>query len=247
MKAVILGIEPEVRIVDVTHEVAPHDVLEAAFRLRCAFSFFPHGSVHVVVVDPGVGSGRRPLLMVTENHRFVAPDNGVLGLVDQVEEVRAVYHMTAAHYFRPRVSATFHGRDVFAPAAAWLIRGIDPANLGEPVEDWKRLSMPASRIAEDGTLQGVVLDVDRFGNACTGIPRSLLERLAAEAGPLVMEAAGTQVGRQVEAYHEIAQGETAFLVNSSDLVEIAARERSAARDLGLKRGDPVKIRRAPAP
>jgi S-adenosylmethionine hydrolase len=242
MKAVIVGIQPEARIVDITHDVPPHDVLDAAFRLRCAFAFFPHGSVHVVVVDPGVGSRRRPLLMITENHRFVAPDNGVLSLVGDVEEVRTVYHMTAGHYFRPEVSATFHGRDVFAPAAAWLTRGVDPENLGEPVEDWKRLSIPPARITGEGTLQGVVLAVDRFGNVSTCIPRSLLEQFAASAGALVLEAAGARVGRQVEAYHEIARGETAFLVNSAGLVEIAANQRSAARDLGLKRGDKVEIK-----
>src|SRR5262245_20668884 len=120
MKGVILGLHPGVRIVDVSHEIAPHDVVEGAFRLRCAFPSFPSGSIHVAVIDPGVGSARRPLLMVTDSHRFLAPDNGVLSLVPEVEEIRAVYHLTAAHYFRSPVSATFHGRDVFAPCAAWL-------------------------------------------------------------------------------------------------------------------------------
>ena len=244
MKAVLCGIAPEARIVDVTHEIPPHDVLDAAFHLRCAFSFFPAGSVHLAVVDPEVGSSRRPLLMVTENHCFVAPDNGILSLIPEVEAVSAVYHMTATRYFRSKVSATFHGRDVFAPAAAWLALGIEPAEFGEPVEDWRRLEIPAAKIMGSGAIQGMVLAVDRFGNICTDIQRSMLEQFRQmHDQDLALETGSHLIARQVEAYHSIPEGETAFLINSLDLVEIAAKQRSAASELGVKRGDLVRIRK----
>ena len=243
MKGVILDIQPEAVIVDVTHEVAPHDILEAAFHLRCAFPYFPTGSVHVAVVDPGVGSARRAILAVTENHRFIAPDNGVLGLLEEVEEVRSVIHLTASRYFRSSISATFHGRNVFAPAAAWLSRGIDPESMGDRIDDWNRLQLPVPRMTEEGTVTGVVLGIDRFGNVTTAISRALVERLLEQSpGELVLEAEGRRISRQVRAYYEIGREDAAFLFNSSDLLEIAANRRSAAQVLGLKRGDRVVLK-----
>ncbi len=181
--------------------------------------------------------------MVSENHRFFAPDNGVLSLISEVEEIRTVYELTSSHYFRSPVSETFHGRDVFAAAAGWLSRGIDPAQFGEAVEDWKKLEMPRTRNTPEGAVRGIVWSVDRFGNLISGIPRSALESLRKKAGgPLSLIAGEHTVSREVKAYHEIPEGETAFLVNSADLVEIAAQRKSAARALGLKRGDAVEIR-----
>ena len=243
MKGVIAGIAPTASVVDLSHDIAPHDILDGAFRVRCGFSYFPSGTAHVVVVDPGVGSARRPILMVTENHRFVAPDNGVLSLIPEVEEIRAVYHMTAVHYFRAPVGHTFHGRDVFAPAAAWLTRGIEPSNFGDPVEDWKRLEVPRTRTTEEGTVKGIVWSVDRFGNVITGIPRSAVDALrAGKDGPLELQAGKHVISNEVKAYHEIAKDAAGFLLNSFDLVEIAASRRSAAKALGLKRGDAVELR-----
>jgi S-adenosylmethionine hydrolase len=243
MKGVIAGIHPTVPVVDLSHEVAPHDILDGAFRVRCGFSYFPPATAHVVVVDPGVGSARRPILMVTENHRFVAPDNGVLSLVSDVEEVRAVYHMTAQHYFRAPVGDTFHGRDIFAPAAAWLARGIEPSNFGDAIEDWKRLEVPRTRTTEEGTVKGIVWSVDRFGNVITGIPRSAVETLrASKEGPLEVQAGKHVISTEVKAYHEIVKDSAGFLLNSFDLLEIAASRRSAAKGLGLKRGDAVELR-----
>jgi hypothetical protein len=247
MKGVIAGIHPEAMVVDLTHEVSPHDVLDGAFRIRCGFPWFPPASIHVVVVDPGVGSARRPLLLLTENHRFLAPDNGVLSLVSEVEEVRGVYHLTATHYFRTPVSDTFHGRDVFAAAAAWLSKGLEPERLGDPIDDWKRLEVPRTRTTPEGWVRGIILSADRFGNLITGIPRSAVESLREKAnGPLALHAGPHTLTAEVRAYHEIPEGGAAFLVNSFDLVEIAANRKSAARALGLKRGDAVEIRaRAP--
>lgn len=243
MKGVIAAVDPSAAVVDLSHDIAPHDVLDGAFRLRCGFPWFPPATNHVVVVDPGVGSARRPILMVTENHRFVAPDNGVLSLVPEVEEVRAVYHMTAVHYFRSPVGHTFHGRDVFAPAAAWLAKGIDPSNFGDAIDDWKRLEVPRTRTTPEGTVKGIIWSVDRFGNAISGIPRSAVEALRAKAdGPLVLRAGKHTISSEVKAYHEIPKDTAAFLINSFDLVEIAANRRSAARALELKRGDAVEIR-----
>ncbi|MGD8376849.1 MAG: SAM-dependent chlorinase/fluorinase [Acidobacteriota bacterium] len=243
MKGVLLRVLPSATVVDLTHEVLPHDVLDGAFRLRCGFPWFPQGTIHVVVVDPGVGSARRPLLVVSENHRFLAPDNGVLSLIPEVEEVRSVHHLTSTHYFRNPVSDTFHGRDVFAPAAGWLAKGIDPAQFGERIDDWVRLELPRTRTMPDGSLRGVIWSVDRFGNVVSGISRVELEALRGQASAPLEVVAGThRIGLEVRSYHEIPKGGAAFLVNAAERVEIAAPRASAARALGLKRGDTIDIR-----
>jgi len=242
MKGVILGINPDARIVDLSHEVAPHDIVDGAFRLRASFAHFPPATIHVVVVDPGVGSARRPILMTSEHHRFVAPDNGVLTMVPDVETVGSVYHMTAEHYFRSPVSNTFHGRDVFAPAAAWLSRGLEPAKFGDPIGDWVRLDLPKARISSSGAIKGTLLSSDRFGNAITNIPRELVEVVRQKSpGALSLRTTKHLVTREVRAYEEITGDAPAFLFNSLDLVEIALNRRSAIRALGLKRGDPIEL------
>src|ERR1700747_793508 len=166
LKGVILKINPEANIVDITHNVAPFDLLDGALAIGSAYSYFPARTIHVVVVDPGVGTDRRPLLVTAENQYFVAPDNGVLSLIYEREENVVARHVTAEHYYLQPVSKTLHGRDVFAPVAAWLSKGWQTASMGEEITDYKKFALPKPKAA-DGVAKGVVMRVDAFGNLVT--------------------------------------------------------------------------------
>src|ERR1700733_3897590 len=169
MKGVIVDIVPEAQIVDISHAVQPFDVLDGALTIAQAYSYFPNGTVHLVVVDPGVGTARRPILLSTGPHYFVAPDNGVLSLVYAREPRLQVRHIHAEHYYRQPVSNTFHARDIFAPVAAYLAKGVESAKFGEEISDYIRFNAPKPKLADAQTLRGVVLKVDRFGNMITNI------------------------------------------------------------------------------
>jgi S-adenosylmethionine hydrolase len=230
MKGVVLGIAPEVRLVDLSHEVARHDVLEAALVLEAAVPFFPDGSIHVAVVDPGVGGPRRGLVIAASRQRFVGPDNGVFTpvLLDLGWEA---FELTAPEYRLAEVGATFHGRDVFAPAAAHLARGAPPERFGRPVEDPVRLAWPAARRTADG-VTGEVVHVDRFGNLVTSIRMRDLP-------PDPMIEVGGRSLPLVHTYGSAATGALVGLVGSSGRLEVAVREGNAARILGVGRGTAV--------
>ncbi|SRR5581483_2352995 len=242
MKGVLLSICPSARLVDLTHDLAPGDIRGAALALEAALPFFPEGTVHLVVVDPGVGTARRPLALRARRHYLVGPDNGVF--TPFVEGAAAVA-LTAPEYRRAQVSRTFHGRDVFAPAAAYLAAGVPLERLGPPVPDPVRLPIPGSRL-EAGALVGEVLDVDRFGNLLTSIEATRLGELPG-SGPLRVEVAGHTIGGLVEAFAAGAAEAAAAIVGSTGRVEIFVRDGSAARRLGVGRGAPVRVRRAPEP
>jgi S-adenosylmethionine hydrolase len=242
MKGVMLGICPDVMLVDLTHEIAPHDVLEGALQLGAAYRYFPAGTIFLAVVDPGVGSARRGIAVEAGDYRFVAPDNGVLTVVFREAPPRRVVDLSERRYARPTVTRTFEGRDRFAPAAAWLAKGTQLAALGRPVSDYHRLEIPIAEIRGDA-LVGVVLVVDRFGNLVTNIDRRTFEAFGRQ-GPIRILAGGTAVERLVSTYAEIAAGEVCALFGSSDHLELAANAVSAAAALGLGRLAPVEIRRA---
>jgi S-adenosyl-L-methionine hydrolase (adenosine-forming) len=169
MKGVILEIAPEAQIVDISHAVQAFDILDGALTISQAYSYFPSGTVHMVVVDPGVGTARRPLILTGDRHLFVAPDNGVLSLIYDRQERLSVRHVTAEHYFLPQRSNTFHGRDIFSPVAAYLAKGLAPERFGEEITDYVRFAAPRPKPVDERTLRGVVLKVDRFGNLVTNI------------------------------------------------------------------------------
>ena len=169
MKGVILEIAPEAQIVDISHAVQAFDILDGALTISQAYSYFPSGTVHMVVVDPGVGTARRPLILTGDRHLFVAPDNGVLSLIYDRQERLSVRHVTAEHYFLPQRSNTFHGRDIFSPVAAYLAKGLAPDRFGEEIADYVRFAAPRPKPVDERTLRGVVLKVDRFGNLITNI------------------------------------------------------------------------------
>ncbi|HEX6463179.1 MAG TPA: SAM-dependent chlorinase/fluorinase [Vicinamibacterales bacterium] len=242
MKGVVLGICPDATLVDITHEIPPHDVMAGALELAAAYKYFPTGTIFVVVVDPGVGSARRGLAADTGDYRFVAPDNGVLTVALRESPAKKMVELTERRYARPTVSRTFEGRDRFAPAGAWLAKGIQLAALGRPVSDIQRLDMPAPESTAD-VIRGAVVHVDRFGNLVTNIDRKLVERFGQDAG-ITIEAGGKPIGRLVATYSELPPEGVGALFGSTDHLELAAPSASAAQRLGLGRGAEVAVRRS---
>ena len=241
MKGVILSLCPDASLVDISHDIPPHDIRCASLELAAAGRFFPPGSVFLVVVDPGVGSGRRGLAAHSDARRFVAPDNGVLSGVFQQAPPKCVVELPEQGYALPKVSRTFEGRDRFAPAAAWLAKGIELPALGRPASDYCLLDTPAVRI-HNGCIDGVVLRIDRFGNLITNIDRETLSRLAGTGG-IEITVEGNQVDRSVETYADIAANEVCALFGSTDHLEIAANLAQAVERLGVELGAPVRILR----
>lgn len=242
MHGVVLNIEPETRIVDICHSVASYDILDGAWTIAQAYRFFAPRTAHVVVVDPGVGSKRRPILAETENYVFVAPDNGVLSMVEAREPKFTVRHITTERYFLTPVSQTFHGRDIFAAVAGWLSKGIDPAEFGPEITDYVRLPLPAVERIADNSLRGMVLKVDKFGNLITNIgEQEAPELFAATLPPLSILISGETITRIYKSYAEGADGEYFAILGSSGYLEIAARQASAAQKLSATTGSPVGI------
>jgi hypothetical protein len=241
MKGVILGICPEATLVDVTHDVTAHDVVEGALQLAAAYKYFPAGTVFLAVVDPGVGSSRRGLAAEAGDYRYVAPDNGVLTAVFRETPPRRVVELSERRYARPTVTRTFEGRDRFAPAAAWLAKGTQLSALGRTITDYQRLDLSVAEVVGE-TLRGVVLLVDRFGNLVTNIDRRTVERLS-QGAAIQIDAGSHRIGRLVATYAEIGADEVCALFGSTDHLELAANAASAVDRLGLARGAAVTVRR----
>ncbi len=243
MKGVVLKINPDAKIVDITHEIGPQDVWEAAFTLKTAYNNFPKGTVHLAVVDPGVGSTRRPIIVVTESYYFVGPDNGIFSLIFQEAERLRVLHITATHYFLPNPGATFHGRDIFAPVAAWLAKGTPSGNFGEEVEDFVKLNVPVPKKSQNG-LEGHVIHIDRFGNVITNITHKDISSLVPEGGaqtPATVTIAGKEIKGLKQFYAQAAPGEPGALINSSGYLEIFLFKQNARTTLSIKRGEAVRL------
>jgi hypothetical protein len=240
MKGVILKIQPEAQIIDISHTVMPFDILDGALTIGQAYRYYPSRTIHVVVVDPGVGTQRRPLLVGGDQHYFVAPDNGVLSLVYEREERLHVRHVQAEHYFLSPVSNTFHGRDIFAPVAAWLAKNWQPASFGEEVTDFVRFSMPKPKAANN-TVKGVVLKVDNFGNLITNITAEDVPQILATGASFKITLGSKQIARLVQTYAQGAQGEPFAILGSSGFLEISVNKGSAARALAAQRGAEVTV------
>jgi S-adenosylmethionine hydrolase len=240
MKGVALGICPDATLVDISHELPAHDVLGAALELAAAYKYFPAGTIFLVVVDPGVGSTRRGIAAESGDYKFVAPDNGVLTAVLDEHPPRRVVELTERKYARPTVSRTFEGRDRFAPAAAWLAKGIELAALGRSAGTIQRLDIPRPQAAAD-RIDGQVLRVDRFGNLITNIDRRTFDKVA--GGPLDIHVGTHAVTRVVSTYADVAPGAVCALFGSTDHLEVAVNGASAAESLGLGRGASVHVAR----
>jgi len=241
LKGVILKINPEVTIVDITHNVTPYDLLDGALAIGSSYSYFPARTIHLVVVDPGVGTDRRPLLVNADNQYFIAPDNGVLSLVyERSQQDLLVRHANVDHYYLQPVSKTFHGRDVFAPIAAWLAKGWQPASMGDEITDFKKFAMPRPKAA-DGVTKGVVLRVDTFGNLITNFRAEDLPADAMENGSLQLQVGSQTVSRLVDTFANGNPGEPFAYIGSNGFVEIGVNRSSAAKSLGVGRGVAVVL------
>lgn len=241
LKGVILKINPDVTIVDITHNVTAYDLLDGALAIGSAYSYFPAKTIHVVVVDPGVGTERRPLLASAGNQYFVAPDNGVLSVIyEREKESLVVRHANVEHYYLQPVSKTFHGRDIFASVASWLSKGWQTPSMGDEISDYKRFSIPRPKEAA-GTMKGVVLRTDVFGNLITNFRAEDLQESAANGGAIKLQVGTHQVTRLVDTFAKGNAGEAIAYVGSSGYVEIGVNKANAARTLSLGRGAPVVL------
>lgn len=241
VKGTILDICPQANIVDITHNISSHDVLEAAFTLLCSYPYYPKRSIHVVVVDPGVGSERRGIIVETKGFYFVGPDNGVLSFVYDRESVERVISIDARQYFRKQVSATFHGRDLFGPVAAWLARGTRLEQFGEEIRDYTGMAFLPIQQSGPNQVEGVVIHIDKFGNVITSIsPEQVFELLGQEGTPRFYMNE-REITCHYRFYAEAESDEIFSLVGSSGYYEIAAHRRPAAEILGVQRGEKIVL------
>jgi S-adenosylmethionine hydrolase len=240
VKGVILTINPEVRIIDITHDVAAHDIQAAAFTLGACYHNFPSGTVHVVVVDPGVGSSRRAVVAEAGGYFFVGPDNGVFSFVYARGPKPRVFHITNDRYFRHPVSATFHGRDVFAPVAAHIARGTRPEEIGVEIEDFVRFEIPRPRASVE-MIEGSVIHIDRFGNLVTNFTEAELKPHKIPPATKI-QVGGREVRRFNAYFAEAGDHEGLFAYpGSAGFWEIALWRRSAAEFINAHRGDEVTL------
>lgn len=249
MKGAILSVCSDANIIDITHDVPPHDVQAGAFALCAAYKTFPANTIHVAVVDPGVGSTRRPILVQTHDQFFVGPDNGLFSFVYDVEAAAnvRVFHLNRKQYFRVDVSATFHGRDVFAPIAGVLANGVAPAHLGDEITDYMRRDSIAPRAFADGCIEAFVIHIDRFGNCVTNLTRRELtdERIERGLRFLVNDHTITSIRRFfAESGEETKSGELFAVWGSAGFLEIVAFQDSAARLLNIRRGQQIIVQEA---
>jgi S-adenosylmethionine hydrolase len=243
LRGAVLASNPQAQVVDITHEIPPHDVEAGAFTLLASFGAFPVGTVHVAVVDPGVGSSRRPVAVATPEHIFVGTDNGLFGYVYERVESFSVFHLTNEKYFHGDVSTTFHGRDIFAPVAGALARGVAFEELGPRIEDFVRLRFARPERQADGTLVGAIIHVDRFGNCVTNVaPRDLEHEAFGRGSRLSVGGREVNCFRRFFADESSARmGEPFAIWGSAGLLELSVYRDSAARVLGVRRGARVVI------
>ena len=239
MKGVILNINPQVEIVDITHAVPPQDVHGAAFLVDSTCRYFPGGTIHVVVVDPGVGSQRRAIICQTDTAYFVCPDNGVLSYVLGNDTAHRVVALDNTTYWLSEVSNTFHGRDIFAPVAAHLSRGISLGQFGHAADNVVRLSTLTPQVTQTQII-GSVIWIDRFGNLITNLTSDMLESCGMDNG-FVIRAGMAELSKLNSAYAESEEGACLAIIGSSGYLEISVNQGSAAKVLGLRRDDAVEI------
>lgn len=230
MKGVILSIHRDVHLIDITHQIPPGDVVRAATLLLEALPFFPKGTIHLVVVDPGVGGTRRPILVLSKDQMLVGPDNGIFWPVVLQDPGSKVLHLNEPSYFLPRISHTFHGRDVFAPVAAHLARGVHPFHMGRPIGDMVMLQM-AQAVVSGEALEGEIVRADGFGNLITNIHREQMEAFLA-GGEAVILVGETRVPGLTTTYSNVPEGEWLALYGSSGHLEIAVNRGRASERLG---------------
>jgi S-adenosylmethionine hydrolase len=237
MKGAILSLDPEAVIVDITHEIPPQDVQAAGFALFACYKDFPRRTIYVAVVDPGVGSDRRAILAVTDDYYFISPDNGLLSLILQAEPGAKIFHLNKERFFRHPVSNTFHGRDIFAPVAGWLSKGVLPEELGDEITDPVLFKTSKPERLNENKIRGEILHIDHFGNCVTNLDEQLLP------DGFHLEIKGRRITRKQKFYAEADSDEKVFMIyGSAGFLEVCAFRDSAARILEVSAGDEVLVR-----
>jgi S-adenosylmethionine hydrolase len=239
MKGVILAVSPVARIVDISHHVKAGSITRAAGIIRETYPYFPEGTVHVTVVDPGVGGKRRAIILVAQSHFFVGPDNGIFWPIINLHQNIKIIHITENKYFLPDVSNTFHGRDIFAPVAAHLSKGTDPFEMGPVINNPVKLQLPAP-YQEGGALYGQVVNVDNFGNLITNIHRKEIEGFTGGKTP-VIRLGNLRMEGMRRVYAECGKGEILSLLGSSGYLEIAVNQGRASDLLGLDEAEIIGL------
>jgi len=243
IKGVILTINPVANIIDLTHGIKPQDIREAALTIGMSYEFFPDGTIHIVVVDPGVGSSRRPIIVMADRHFFVGPDNGVFSHIYNISrETLQVINISSEHYFLSPVGSTFQGRDIFAPTAAHLSKGINISNFGDPITDFHTIPLPFPQMRDGNTLHGEVIYIDRFGNAITNIRTSEIDKLysGGPEGVLKVIFNGKEIPLK-NFYSQVDDRNIYSLINSSGYLEIFVYRGSASSEYCISIGDTVDI------
>lgn len=243
MKGVILQINPKVTLVDISHEIGAQDLYHGAFVLRQSLPYFPAGTILAAVVDPGVGSSRRILAGRYHDRIVLAPDNGILSLVHRDADLQEIRSVENRRFFASTISSTFHGRDIFAPVAAHLSRGVSLSELGPPADRLEILDLPKPHFHPNGSIDGRIVLVDRFGNLISNISEVDLSPLRrSSAGVKDVQVAGRSVGPIRDTYSDVPAGQPLALVGSSQMLEIAVSAGSAATVLGAGVGTPIEVR-----
>ncbi len=242
MKGIIMDVNPAAKIVDITHGISPQNISEAALTLEMSFNTFSHNTIHLVVVDPGVGSARRPILAFTEDYYFIGPDNGVFSRIFPLAERLLVLHITATHYFLKKDGSTFQGKDIFAPVAGWLSKGIEVTNFGEPITDFKKISVPIPQLTTKNTIEGEVMYIDRFGNIMTNIhTKKINEMIGSNSeNKLKVLVKGKEIPFKTF-YAQATDSGLYSLINSFGYLELFIRNGNASRTFGIKVGDKVEV------
>ena len=245
MKGIILGINPKAEIIDIAHNITPHNILEASHVISISYKYFPPTSIHVIVVDPEVGSPRKPLLIVTENHYFIGPDNGVFSHIIEAHRnsyIFRVIHITATHNYIQPEGPTFHGRDVFAPVAAWFSKGIDSSKFGEIIDDYVVLPLPKTMVKNENIFEGEVVHIDSFGNAMTNITKNDIEKLSPEHYKEKLKVIyRDQQIKFVYYYAEVEDSRLSAIINSFGFLELFCYRGNASGTQNIKVGDKVSV------
>ena len=242
MKGVILRIIPQARFVDLSHDVPAQDLHTANYYLMCSYRFFPKNTVFLCVIDPSVGSERRPIIVTTDRYYFVAPDNGVLSCILEKENSFHVFEIRERHFFLDPVSQTFHGRDIFAPVAARLSRGIEPHKFGPEIHNPVRLDLPRVQRLSEHKFVGAILHIDRFGNLVSNFPYAEIERVAEKVNLAFHFRIGDQEITQYQTrYCNGNEGRIFAISGSSGYIEFSVYKGSAAKTCGALRGDVIHL------
>lgn len=241
MKGVIIGINPCVNIIDICHNIPPQDIFSGAYLLSSSYKYFPQGTVHVAVVDPGVGSKRDIVCVEINKHFFLVPDNGILSFILQEEMPKSIVRVTNNKYFLPLPSATFHGRDIFAPVAAYLSLGTKPQLLGNASDRLNQLETPTPEYTKKKRLIGAVIHIDRFGNLVTNITRKSLKYLSAPHKCLEMSIGKKKIAGLQNTYADAPAGESLFFFGSAGFLEVSVNQGNAQTYFKAKRGDKISV------